>query len=159
MSFIDLLRNTLPSKVKTDEEINTFHTIEHGMPIGTITVEDVVMENGHIDIDEKKLKNIQVWVYQDEGTKPHFHLISEEKNFFTAIRLDVPEYFLHGKYKDKLNSAERKALNVFLLKDYDDDLIKGTNWQFLRATWNSTSNEKYKCKVKIMPDYRDLPDK
>ena len=43
MSFIDLLRKLLPSNVKTDEEINAFHTIEHGIPIGTITVDDVLM--------------------------------------------------------------------------------------------------------------------
>ena len=100
---------------------------------------------------------MQVWVYQDEGTLPHFHLISESDGFYSAIRLDVPEYFLHGKYSDTLNSSEKKALQKFLSKDaeYEDT----SNWRFLRMAWNSTSNMKYLCKVETIPDYRDLPDK
>ena len=154
--FFDKLR----SCIKSDEEIEAFHTIEHGMSIGTIEIEDAIYENAHLNIDDKKLKNMEVWVYQDEGCKPHFHVINPEKGFYCVILFEKSEYFPHGKYKDTLSSSEKRALQKFLSTPFDDGFTKArTRWHYLASIWNSTSNEKYKVKVHEMPDYTLLPDK
>ena len=146
MKLINLLKR---SPAKTDDEINAFHTFEHGLPIGTITV----------GVGPTNIKTMEIWVYQDEETKPHFHVTSEQNGFYSAIRLDIPEYFVHGKYRGTLSFDEVRALNDFLSERYTSKYIKGTNWDFLADSWDIGSKKRYRCKAKTMPDYMKLDSK
>ena len=53
----------------------------------------------------------------DPGNIPHFHVRDTSTmgtEFETCVRIQTNAYFLYGRYKDTLNSAERKALAEFM---------------------------------------------
>lgn len=101
--------------------------------------------------EERNIKSgfldFEVQIGEFEGDNiPHFHLDNKEqgnKQKKTAIRLDMPYYFLHGDKKYILNSKERKELVRWLnekpanglLLDKNDNYPK-TNWQALVNIWN-----------------------
>lgn len=101
--------------------------------------------------EERNIKSgfldFEVQVGESEGDNiPHFHLDNKEqgnKQKKTAIRLDMPSYFLHGDKKYILNSKERKELVKWLnekpasglLLDKNGNYPK-TNWQALVNIWN-----------------------
>jgi hypothetical protein len=108
-------------------------------------------------------ENYRAEVGEDEGEYLiHFHLFHKDdsrKN--TAIMLDKPFYFLHGKYKYVLNAKEKKQfiawinstnINGEITSDKDGNLPKN-NWENLRNCWNAISKNKINC---FMPDYNLL---
>lgn len=92
----------------------------------------------------------QVQLGEDEGKNiPHFHLDNGEigkKKKKTAIRLDMPYYFLHGDKTYIFNSKEKKAFVLWINqkisfdtpvnKDAEGKLPKN-NWENLRNMWNN----------------------
>lgn len=106
-----------------------------------------------------KVKNFDVIVGENEGIIPHFHLLNESENKFTAIRLDAPYYFLHGDKNYILNSKEKKELinwlnssNINGVKTVDKNgILPSCNWENLRNSWNIMySNNQVVC---LKPDY------
>lgn len=105
--------------------------------------------------------NVQLGESEGENI-PHFHLDNGEigrKKKKTAIRLDMPFYFLHGDKTYILNSKEKK-LFVLWIKSKPKKIIKGneqdgklpqTNWENLRNMWNN-----YYPQAKI--NYSDMPN-
>lgn len=94
-----------------------------------------------------KFNGFQVDIGEDEGEFiPHFHLKRVQNNDKTAIRLDMPYYFLHGDKKYILNSKERKFLVAWLNSKptstknlgKNDELPKN-NWESLKNAWNNNS--------------------
>ena len=91
--------------------------------------------------------NIQLGESEGENI-PHFHLDNGEigkKKKKTAIRLDMPFYFLHGDKTYILNSKEKK-LFVLWIKSKPKKIVKGNeqdgelpqnNWENLRNMWNN----------------------
>lgn len=97
-------------------------------------------------------------VGEDEGDHL-FHKDDSRKN--TAIMIDKPFYFLHGKYKYILNAKEKKHLIAWLnstningenTPDENGNSPKN-NWENLRNCWNAISESKINC---TMPDYKLL---
>ena len=88
-----------------------------------------------------------------------FHIENNNKSFSCCIRLDVPEYFIHGKHKDKLSNNDIKNLIKDLNNQVDDDFDM-TEYEFACLTWNKGMNDnKYKIKKPFkMPDYTKLND-
>ena len=109
----------------------------------------------------RRLKLGNTWykflVYGDEvDNVPHFHLypIGGSNHDEICIKLDKPEYFIHGIYTNMLDSKERRDLRREL-KTEDQDGV--TLWNLMRLNWNGMHPEGY---VKNeMPDYSELPDK
>ncbi|MBD5322144.1 MAG: hypothetical protein HDS01_05165 [Bacteroides sp.] len=106
-----------------------------------------------------RFKNLYIYIWMNDGGNiPHFH-ISDSANYpqnstvEIAVKILTPEYFPHGgKYTDKLNSREIKALIDFLKKSEDGE----SNWQYLIKTWNrNNSGAKIPPKTP-MPDYTQL---
>ena len=93
-------------------------------------------------------------VFADEGDyKPHFHLHpkgSLKKSDEILIRIDVPEYFLHGVYRKTLNSKERKELVTELSSVFEGDSL----WEAIRKNWNRLHRDRtVHCD---MPNYEKL---
>ena len=86
--------------------------------IGIIDFTDVLNEQEvqgtkRLDLGNQ-IGQCKVEVYSGEGDIPHFHIIGDNSNFGTCIRIYSPEYFLHEKYKDILNNKQCKALNKWM---------------------------------------------
>ena len=113
-------------------------------------------EMAEVDRIELGGKLYIVDVFADEGdNKPHFHLHPKggRKKDDIIIRIDVPEYFLHGSYSKTLNDKEKKELISALSDEYDGELL----WEAIRCGWNRLHRNK---RVDAeMPDYSELPGK
>ena len=91
--------------------------------------------------------NVQLGENEGENI-PHFHLDNGEvgkKKKKTAIRLDMPFYFLHGD-KTYILSSKEKKLFVLWIKSKPKKIVKGNeqdgelpqnNWENLRNMWNN----------------------
>jgi len=108
--------------------------------------------------------DFKIQLGENEGDNiPHFHLDNFEigkKQKKTAIRIDIPYYFIHGDKKYILNSSEKKDLLIWLIQE-PKNIAKGntdengkppkTNWENLRNMWN---NYYPQAKIKgAMPNY------
>ena len=139
--------------------------------------------NKNIDINEamKNLQNLElldemaykvgitddsylIYVNSDDsGYVPHFHYVDEtsrgkdkKKGFHTCIRIDVPEYFKHGNKQDILNSNQLKELIEFLKQPFKRPQFNGTNWEFIRMSWNDNNSKQNVDEELKMPDYSKL---
>lgn len=96
-----------------------------------------------------KCGEFRIDIGENEGPHiPHFHMDNDEKGKKqkkTAIRLDMPYYFLHGDKRYILNSKERKLLVTWLNSkpDIDNKDANGVspknNWESLKNAWNNNS--------------------
>lgn len=113
-------------------------------------------EMAEVDRIELGGKLYIVDVFADEGEDvPHFHLHPKggRKKDDIIIRIDVPEYFLHGNYSKTLNAKEKKELISALSDEYDGESL----WEAIRRGWNRLHRNK---RVDVeMPDYSELPGK
>lgn len=112
--------------------------------------------------EAKGLSKFNVQLGENEGHNiPHFHLDNGEignKKKKTAIRIDMPYYFLHGDKTYILNSKERKNLIVWLNakpiykkgNENEKRELPKTNWENLKNMWN-----KYYPQAKINCDKID----
>jgi hypothetical protein len=99
---------------------------------------------------KRKVKSVTVELYTSEGwEKPHLHLYND--HFKCAIRLDVNQYFIHGKYQDKLNDNQAKLFDDFMRTK--DDAI--TTWMLAKELFNRQFRD-HKITVKEQPDYTKL---
>jgi hypothetical protein len=92
--------------------------------------------------------DFKVQLGENEGENiPHFHLDNGEigkKQKKTAIRIDMPYYFLHGDKTYILNSKERKNLIAWLNakpiykkgNEGENGELPKNNWENLRNMWN-----------------------
>ena len=101
-------------------------------------------------------------VYGSEGFKPHMHVFMGEDRDDTpvaCVRLDVAEYFDHGKKADrfvKLNSFYKKALISILKGPVSQKSKRSTTvWEFLCDSWDA-SNPTHPMDDVDMTDYSKL---
>lgn len=102
------------------------------------------------------VKTCVISVFGREGKfVPHFHIISVDKDFLCAIKLDKPEYFIHTKYKDKLpNRKSREFIDEYLRKPYKKE--EKTIWDKMINDWDEIHETDYTSKLKDQPDYKKL---
>lgn len=99
----------------------------------------------------------KVLIYGSEGPVPHLHFQSTKGGKKGCVRLDKPEYFIHGKYKDRLNSKELKQFIEFLKSPHRLLGKAGiSNWQMIIVYWGD-NNPDYRLDIDTqMPDYTQL---
>lgn len=90
--------------------------------------------------------NFNIVIGENEGHNiPHFHIFDAQSNMCIAIKLDKPEYFIHGKYTYTLNSKEKKLLVNWLNSSKITKAIKNfepkNNWENLVFAWNVVNND------------------
>lgn len=100
----------------------------------------------------------------DAGKVPHFHMrdMNEWDKFHTCIRIDAPEYFLHGTKQDTLSSKEKKLLADFMEAPtrkalYDEHGNRINNWQYVCMLWDDNNSDVVIDPEIKQPDYRLLP--
>lgn len=100
----------------------------------------------------------------DPGNIPHFHVRDTSTmgtEFETCVRIQTNAFFLYGRYKDTLNSAERKALAEFM-EAPDVDGHFSSNYSATIYEWNK-NNSNVKIQIQhdengneIIPNYRTI---
>lgn len=96
----------------------------------------------------------------DPGNIPHFHYRKKGSwEGHTCIRLDKPEYFLHGNKQAILNNKQKKELIYFLSAKPLKAKKFGTNWEFLLSMWNVNNSDIEISEDVQMPDYNKLSGK
>lgn len=95
---------------------------------------------------------------RERGVIPHFHIHIMSDNSYNndiTIRLDKPEYFIHGNHTGMLNSKDRKKLANFMKEVYARST---TNWEYLVLKWENDHPD-ILIDMEECPNYRLLPDK
>ena len=101
--------------------------------------EDYLVEMASIRCDKKLSIGASSFLVRpnERGYIPHFHthLKADGNNFSKdiCIRLDEPEYFIHGSHTDTLNTGDCRKTNELLHERYARGM---TNWEYLAATWD-----------------------
>lgn len=99
----------------------------------------------------------RICVYGKEGSYPHFHFYKDDPKTGGCIRLDVPEYSVHGSYTEKLNSKDRKKLVKWLMQPHKSFGKYGlTNWRIICIYWDDNNPNYLFNKEASMPDYTKL---
>lgn len=104
---------------------------------------------------------IEIFVNTDDGGNvPHFHvwkkLSGRAHKWETCIKFEGSEYFLHGKYKDKVNSKIAEEIDIALRSPDPDEDNTRTYWQTAVREWNrNNSNRKLPLDLQ-QPDYTKL---
>ena len=96
-----------------------------------------------------------ICIFDDEGPVPHLHILdiqTKGNEFNCCVRLDEPEYFRHGKKKDKLNSRLKKEFILFMMETNKEFEI--SNYDVIVKLWN-TNNPSFRIDPN-MPDYNKL---
>lgn len=126
--------------------------------VGTINFDEMINEIGIGLLSLKSLGECNIYIYTNEGTIPHFHIISRSENFECCVCIYEPLYFDHGYKTGKLNAKQRKQMNNWLKKKYNT-LQKETNWEMIKLYWktNNPSNNKYSIQeTNTQPDYTNM---
>ena len=115
--------------------------------------EDILIKN----LDMKgRIKTVIVELRTNEGwEKPHVHVRNEYVNI--AVRLDVPEYFIHPHAKDTFNNNKQKEIfDEFMRKT--TPIGDETYWEYCKRVFNMINiPEGHPLKTKEQPDYTKLP--
>ena len=128
----------------------------------------IIIEDDNILYEEPRIgfvpvnsnKTIEVYIHpNDGGNVPHFHVrkySASGKGFEweTCIRFDSADYFLHGKYKDKLpNRKVAKELDKMLRTINTTDIRKRTYWLLAIDDWNANNSSVTVDRTTEQPDY------
>lgn len=102
----------------------------------------------------KKIGTCRVFVYNNEGPIPHFH-IENNNGFKCCVMLFDNRYFSHGSKTDTLSNKQCKLLDEWLSSKSILPFFNNiTNWETLVAYWVSEQNPmKLIPKNPIKPDY------
>lgn len=117
----------------------------------------LLLETGYTTDDYKLTIEVHS---SDDGRKPHFHVSntqSGKKRIDCCIRLDRPEYFLHGKHIYPIKDKEQLDVVIKELKEKVKSKIINqtvTKWKELVLFWNFGNRSR--CYTKRMPDYSKL---
>lgn len=104
--------------------------------------------------------NFEIIVYtHDPGYIPHVHIIDAStrgEKFSSCVKLESAEYFPHGgKYKDKLNTKERKAFQTFM-ESKPRNKRYSTNYEYACSMWNDNNSSVNIDENHPIPNYLDL---
>lgn len=97
----------------------------------------------------ENFSNYKIYVFDKEGQNiPHFHI---KLNDFPdcCVKIQKPEYFIHGSNTNKLPKKDIKKL-ISWLNDNDKHF-----WKEIIRTWNNHSINKLDTNLEI-PDYYNI---
>lgn len=152
----------LRKSILYSKEYNEIHNDENMCTICEIEFDDVFEESTvYNKLPVKKHGKCKIAIFENEGLLPHFHIFNKDNTFSCCIRLDKPEYFVHGEHKGTLNNNDIKKLIKVLNQSMPRyDL---TRFEFMCMTWDSTNKKKIGNLLNrnghyVMPDYTKLND-
>lgn len=94
---------------------------------------------------------------------PHVHVrdrATKGKEFHTCVKLDAPEYFIHGTKRDVFNSKQLEEFVAFMNAKPRFSLEK-TNWNHAVNEWNNNNDNSNVITDDgcLIPDYTRSNDK
>ena len=92
---------------------------------------------GELDL-KYKLGICGIYVYNNEGQIPHFHIKTKNNNLECCIEIYKPLYFDHGIQQRNLNNKQCKLLDKWMSKK--STLLPVTNWDMIDALWVTSQN-------------------
>ena len=109
--------------------------------------------------------SLEVYVRTDDvGNIPHVHIRdrnTQGKEFETCVQLEKNAYFLHCKYKDKMNTSQRESFAEFM-ESPSKNKRYNTNYEYAVDMWNA-NNSNVNIEVQydengnpIIPNYRTI---
>ena len=126
--------------------------------IGTIdfSTEELLYEDciGRVNFPNN-IGECSIYVYSDEGTIPHFHIIPKNGSSECCVCIYEPLYFNHGNKQLQLNSKQRKILNKWLKSEFKYNK-KVTNWEVISTAWIIGNGDKYAPNLPSQPNYTNL---
>lgn len=120
-----------------------------------LSTEELLYEDcvGRINFSNN-IGECKIYVYSNEGTIPHFHIISKN-NQESCICIYEPLYFNHGSKVMRLNSKQRKELDNWL-NQLSDVNRSNTNWDIIDIAWKIGNGYEYVPKNAEKPNYKNL---
>ena len=119
------------------------------------------LDLGNEILDEQKLGDVNlksklgtcgIYVYNNEGQIPHFHIKSKNNDWECCIEIYRPLYFNHGSKQGKLNNKQCELLDVWLKKKVFSFNI--TNWESISLSWDNSQNPSTNVPInRIKPNY------
>lgn len=111
-------------------------------------------------IPSNSINSIEVYVHTDDsGMIPHFHVRKYSKNghpeWETCIKFDSAEYYLHGRYKDRLPKGVAYEMNK-MFKEVNPKRRGLTFWQSAIDDWNNNNSSIQLDQDLEQPDYCEL---
>lgn len=116
--------------------------------------EDLLLEKAEIG----RFDGYKILIFGSEGPIPHFHIESVGENIYSCVKILEDDYFLHGKYLDRLNRSVSNKLKKFLISPHRIFGKHGyNNWQIICIYWND-NNPNYVMDLDsiVMPEYNNL---
>lgn len=89
---------------------------------------------------------------KDNGSIPHFHVYTKNRDVQSCICMNMAKYFLHEPYQKPLAHGVIKALNIMLDKVEKKNDGK-TNWELLSDEWNKNPERNKKVTQEVHPVY------
>ena len=105
------------------------------------------LDLGNEILDEQKLGDVNlksklgtcgIYVYNNEGQIPHFHIKTKNNNWECCIEIYKPLYFDHGIQQRNLNNKQCELLDEWLKKKVFTFNI--TNWENISLSWDNSQN-------------------
>lgn len=87
---------------------------------------------------KSKLGTCEIYIYNNEGQIPHFHIKSKNNDWECCIEIYRPLYFNHGTKQGKLNNKQCELLDTWMNKK--STLLPVTNWDMIDALWMTSQN-------------------
>ena len=122
--------------------------------IGEINFENEILDEQKLgDLNLKsKLGTCGIYVYNNEGQIPHFHIKSKSGDWECCVEIYKPLYFNHRSKQGKLNNKQCELLDIWMNKK--STLLPVSNWDMIDALWitsqNPTGNIPLKKKTKLL---------
>ena len=99
-----------------------------------------------------KLGTCGIYVYNNEGQIPHFHIKAKDKKWECCIEIYRPLYFNHGTKQGRLNNKQCELLDEWLKKKVFPFNI--TNWENISLSWDNSQNPSTNVPInRIKPNY------
>lgn len=154
------MSNEEENYVMIQEEYDRIHCEENQGIFGELELDDLFEEKtiDNRSISVKRHGMCKLSIYDNEGLIPHFHIENSDKSFQCCVRLDKPEYFIHGSKTDTLSNTEIMKLIKILQSNVKSKKFKMTVYEYACLMWNQgTSNIKNQISEDMdIPDYTKL---
>ena len=141
------------------EEINSHHDDEARKEVGEFYLDDdSISLEGNIGQFGKSTngEEFHVDIYSHEGDNlPHLH-ITKGKSIDCCIRLDVAEYFPHGKHTSAVNGRTIRKFIAFLNKK--NPRYEMSNYKVAILLWNENNLHIQLDENRKMPNYKYIND-
>lgn len=110
-------------------------------------------------MEARRFEDFKICVYGQEGPIPHFHFyVGGDMKSGGCIRLDKPEYFNHGHYKEKINRRLKNHAIQWLHSKPKSKLgaLFKNNWEAMCYMWEIGNPDHPLPDSLEIPDYRKL---